>query len=304
MYRGSKIAVCIPAHNEERHIENVIKDLPDFIDLIVVVDDHSTDSTLEILESIDDPRLVSIHHTENRGVGGATVSAHMIACKHEVDIIVRMDGDEQMDPSYISTLLDPIILGVAQYTKGNRLIANEDLAKMPKIRIFGNFVLTYMTKLLTGYWSIMDSQNGYTAISRTTLEKIDYKTLARGYMFENDMLFRLNQTDAVVLDVSMPPRYGEEVSGINIRKVIPQYLAFFSTAVLKRLYRKYILIPNIMFIFSVILFLVLFLAGIYSMYAQYWGRAIIIWTFALCALFMGIGIDINNEPKPKPKDFS
>ena len=297
MYRGAKVAVCIPAHNEEKHIKNVVTTIPSFVDLIVVVDDHSSDSTLNVLESIEDKRLVVIHHTENRGVGGSTISAQMIACKHEADIIVRMDGDEQMDPRYISTLLDPIILGVAQYTKGNRLVTTDHLTKMPKIRIFGNIVLTYMNKILTGYWSIMDSQNGYTAISREALEKIDYTTLARGYMFENDMLFRLNQTNAIVLDVSMPAHYGEEVSGISIKKVIPQYLRFFSIAVLKRLYRKYILRPNALFILSVICFILLFATGAYSLFIHYWGRALIIWTISLCFLFLGIGIDINNEPK-------
>ncbi len=297
MYRDSTIAVCIPAHNEERHIAHVIEKLPDFIDTIIVVDDHSTDSTHNILLAIDDPRLVVIHHTENRGVGGSTVSAQEVACKNGADIIIRMDGDDQMDASYIPSLLDPIIIGIAQYTKGNRLISKKHMQKMPKVRVFGNYVLTYLNKMLTGYWSIMDSQNGYTAIKRETLENLDYKTLVNGYMFENDMLFRLNQKNAPVLDIPMPAHYGEEVSGIKISKVIPEYLRFFSLAVMKRLWRKYILHFHPYFALAVIAFLLTFGGGFVSLAMGYWGRAAIIWGCSLLALMVGAAIDLYYEPR-------
>lgn len=300
MYRESKIAVCIPAYNEERHIAQVIEKLPSFIDLIIVVDDHSTDSTHEILINIDDPRLIVIHHTENRGVGGSTVSAQEIACKNGADIIIRMDGDGQMDASYIPSLLDPIIIDIAQYTKGNRLIPNGSLKKMPKVRIFGNYVLTYMNKMLTGYWSIMDSQNGYTAIRREILERIDYKTLANGYMFENDMLFRLNQMNVPVLDIPMPSHYGEEVSGIRISKVIPEYLRFFSLAVMKRLWRKYILNFHLAFALAVALFLFTFISGFVLLGMGYWGRASVTWAVSLFALTIGAAIDLAHEPRVYP----
>jgi glycosyltransferase involved in cell wall biosynthesis len=296
MYHGSKIAVCIPAHNEERHIRGVVEKLPDFIDIIIVVDDHSTDSTYEVVSTIDDPRLICIHHTENRGVGGSTVSGHEIACKNGADVIIRMDGDDQMDPYYLSSLIEPITQGITQYTKGNRLVSREERKQMPKIRVFGNYVLTYMNKILTGYWSIMDSQNGYTAISRDALEKIDYQTLARGYMFENDMLFRLNQMNVPVLDIPMPAYYADEVSGIRIFKVIPEYLHFFSIAAAKRLWRKYILRFHLAFAVAVLCFFLLVAGGCVFMATQYWGRALVTWLAALVVFFVGIGIDIQNEP--------
>lgn len=298
MYHGFRIAVCIPAHNEQNFIEQVIKSLPDFIDYIIVVDDHSTDETYSILQKSAESRLIVVHHIENTGVGGATISAQDIACKNKADVLIRMDGDGQMDPIFIPTLLDPIVFGVSEYTKGNRLASREHINSMPKIRIFGNFVLTYMNKMLTGYWTITDSQNGYTAIRRTTLEKIDYKTLARGYMFENDMLFRLNQINAAVLDIPMPSNYGEEVSGIKISKVIPEYLRFFSLAVMKRLWRKYILKLNIYFACSVIGFFALLFYGFFELSQAYWGRALVSWLGSVLMLCIGAGIDIANEPHP------
>lgn len=216
MYRDRFVAVVIPAHNEERHVGAVIEDVPSFVDLVVVVDDGSTDRTAEVARSTRDPRLVVLTHRSNHGVGAAIVSGYRLALERGADVVALMGGDGQMDPADLPALLDPVVTGAADFAKGNRFSSRRSWHEMPRNRVFGNVVLSLLTKAATGYWNVFDAQNGYTAISRAALDRLSLARLETGYDFENRILMELSLIGARVRDVPIPARYGEETSGIRV----------------------------------------------------------------------------------------
>lgn len=218
------IAVVIPCHNESDFVRDVVLGLPGFVDEVVLVDDHSTDDTLAVMQAVASERFgVSVLQTPtNLGVGGAMVTGYrfIVSERPEVDVIVKMDGDGQMPPGRLTALVDPVVREGYDYAKGNRFMEPEQLDRMPAVRRFGNYMLTFMTKFASGYWHIFDVQNGFTAISREMLMRLDLSRIHSGYFFENDMLVQLNTRRARVKDVSQEARYGEEASGISLFKVI------------------------------------------------------------------------------------
>ena len=218
MYLNNKIAVVVPAYNEEQLIEKTVNTIPEFVDKIIVVDDASTDKTYdEIISLIDknNDRIITIRHEENKGVGGAIKTGYFKSLELDIDITVVMAGDGQMDPNELQKLLDPIVEGKADYTKGNRLEHAEKL-QMPRIRRIGNSVLTLLTKIASGYWGVIDPQNGYTAISKKALKEMEFDNIFDGYGCPNDFLIELNIRNMRVKDVKMSPVYGEEKSNIKI----------------------------------------------------------------------------------------
>jgi len=215
MYKDHRITTVVPAHNEANHIGSVIKTMPEFVDRIVVVDDCSSDGTGEVARTSSDPRVVVISTASNRGVGGATVLGYRRAVEFGADVIVKMDGDGQMSPEHLPHLLDAIIEEGYDYAKGNRFLTRQSLSGMPFHRVLGNIVLTFMTKMASGYWHVFDPQNGFTAIKGSVLGSLDLDSIHEGYFFENDMLIHLNVSRFRVKDVAIPARYGEEMSGIN-----------------------------------------------------------------------------------------
>ena len=220
MYKDWKIAVVVPAYNEAQLIAKTVTTIPDFIDNIIVVDDKSTDDTAIIVESLqhDYPeRLILIKHERNMGVGGAIKTGYKKAMAFDMDITVVMGGDAQMDPGQLPKLLEPIIAGRAGYTKGNRLEYDTNL-EMPRIRRFGNGALSLLTKIASGYWGVIDPQNGYTAISKQALERIELDNVYDGYGCPNDILIELNIRNVTIMDVGMPPVYQGEKSGIKITR--------------------------------------------------------------------------------------
>jgi glycosyltransferase involved in cell wall biosynthesis len=236
------IGVVVPAYNEESLIEETINGIPKYVERIYIVDDCSKDKTPEIVARMKDPRIVSIRHEKNRGVGAAIITGYKQALKENMDIVAVMAGDNQMDPDQLPGLIMPIIDGKADYTKGNRLISKDFRSGMSKWRFTGNAVLTLITKIACGYWHIMDPQNGYTAISRNALEIMDLDSIFPFYGYCNDMLIKLNTFEMRVMDVVMPARYGREKSKIRyssyIRKVSPMIFRGF----LWRLKTKYIVL--------------------------------------------------------------
>jgi len=220
LYKRKKVAVVVPAYNEERFIKNVIETIPDYVDKIYAVDDGSMDSTPKVLNEIEESRLVIVKHEKNRGVGAAIASGYKKALSDQIDIVAVMAGDGQMDPKYLSKLLDPVIEGKVAYAKGNRLISREYINEMPRWRFFGNALLTFFTKIATGYWHITDPQNGYTAISSEALKTIDVERIYPYYGCPNDILVKLNVHDFSVVDVPIPARYGDEKSKIRHYKYI------------------------------------------------------------------------------------
>ena len=219
MYKRKTIAVVIPAYNEEQLITKTIETLPEFIDHVIVVNDNSKDSTRECVEKImkeSSMKIELINHETNKGVGASIISGYKRAIALDLDIAVVMAGDAQMEPNDLPKILDPVAEGKVDYAKGNRLFNREVLDSMPKFRFFGNALLSLLTKIASGYWHIADSQSGYTAISTKILRRLNLEKIYPRYGYCNDLLVKLNVSNAVATDVYITPIYGEEKSGIRI----------------------------------------------------------------------------------------
>lgn len=234
------IAVVIPCYNVEHHVEDVVCSVPDFVETIITVDDCSTDRTAEKLQELSDPRLTVVRHDQNQGVGGAVCTGYRIALEREAEICVKMDGDGQMDPAFIPDLVAPLIRGEADYTKGNRFHHVEELKAMPTLRLLGNGVLSFAIKLVSGYWSIFDPTNGFTAIRRDGLRRISLNRFADRYFFETSVLTELNIEGAVVQDVEMPARYGDEPSSLRIRSILSSFPFLMTRALARRFFWRYL----------------------------------------------------------------
>lgn len=271
MYKNKKIAVIVPAHNEENLVSKVIDTMPDFVDEIIVVDDCSKDTTSEVVKAYVDQapeRIRLIRHETNMGVGGAILSGHKQALEDGMDIMAIMAGDAQMDPDDLPAILDPVADGEADFSKGNRFINGEAWLKMPRVRFFANAGLSFINKFASGYWHISDPQCGYTAISSDILKKINIQKLSYGYHFENSLLIHLNMVNARVVDVPIKAIYGiGERSGINHVIALFTFSIFLYKAFWWRLTQKYVIRdfhPLFFFyVFGLLFFLVGFAFGIY-----------------------------------------
>ena len=245
MYRGLTVSVVVPAYNEETQITRVIETMPDFIDQIVIIDDCSPDRTSEVVQAhplTSSGRVHLIRHEKNQGVGGAIATGYKWSRDNKFEIAVVMAGDGQMDPEDLPEILDPIVDGEADYTKGNRLVTGEAFRKIPKVRFFGNSVLSLLTKIASGYWHVADSQTGYTAINLTALQAIDWDHMYKRYGQPNDVLVKLNVANLRVVDVPIEPVYNVgEKSGIKIRKVIFTIGSLLVRLFFWRLKEKYII---------------------------------------------------------------
>lgn len=241
MYLGRRVFVVIPCYNVANHIADVLASIPAYVDGIVAVDDKSPDDTYVVLSQAADPRLDIVRHAQNRGVGGAMITGFNRAADLDAEIMVKVDGDGQMDLSYLPALLEPLAQQGYVYAKGNRLVDRKALAVMPRTRVFGNFALTFLTKMASGYWHIMDPQNGFLAITADTWKLLDHQRIYHGYFFENDMLVNLNLQRARVKDIPMPSRYGNEVSGLKIRQIIPMFSWLLINRTIYRFLTKYVL---------------------------------------------------------------
>jgi len=241
VYEGHKIAAVVPAFNEARHIATVIRTLPPWIDAILVVDDRSTDDTADVARACGDARVEVIRHTDQRGVGGATISGFRRALELGMDIAVKVDGDGQMDPQYMADLLTPLLRGECDYSKGNRFLHSDALRQMPVPRLIGSFALTFLTKLASGHWHIFDPQNGYVAIRADALRQLDLGEIACGFFFENDMLIQLNILGLRVRDVPIPAIYGDEQSKLRINRILLGFPPKLARGLLTRIWRKYVL---------------------------------------------------------------
>ncbi len=236
------IGVVVPAYNEELLIEETISGIPNYVDRIYVIDDCSTDRTPEIVKTITDPRVVSVRHEKNSGVGAAIITGYKLALEDEMDIVAVMAGDNQMDPEQLPRLLMPIIEGRADYTKGNRLLSKEFRSGMSTWRTLGNAMLTMITKIGSGYWHIMDPQNGYAAISRQALEVMNLDSIYPYYGYCNDMLVKLNAFEMRAMDVMIPAVYGRETSSIKYSRYIVKVAPMIFKSFLWRLKTKYVVL--------------------------------------------------------------
>jgi glycosyltransferase involved in cell wall biosynthesis len=271
VYRDQTVGVVVPAYNEEMLIGDTLASLPSFVDRIYAVDDSSTDSTWQLIEDLSrkDARIIAIRHEKNAGVGAAIVSGYRQSLEDGNQVTVVMAGDNQMDPELLPSIIDPIVGNCADYTKGNRLLSPEYRKGMSKWRFVGNTILTILTKFSSGYWKLMDPQNGYTAISRRALERIDLNRIYPRYGYCNDLLVKLNIFGFRVMDVEMPSRYGREKSKIRYGKYIGKVSWLLFKDFFYRLRTKYIILsfhPLVIFyLFGIAMTLTGIFAGLYTL---------------------------------------
>lgn len=261
MYRDHTVGVVVPAYNEEAFVGEVITGLPPYVDRIYAVDDGSSDGTWEEIircaraeeraEAVEPGladggvafgrRIVPLRHERNRGPGAAIKTGYRQALEEGMDVTATVDGDGQMDPDLLARLLDPVVAGDAGYAKGNRLVDPESWREMPRVRLVGNVVLSFLAKVASGYWQSRDAQNGFTAISHEALCAVGVDDLYEYYGYCDELLVRLNVHDVRVADVPMPARYGTETSTIRYSRYIPRVSSMLLRNFLWRLWRKYLL---------------------------------------------------------------
>jgi glycosyltransferase involved in cell wall biosynthesis len=308
-----KLNVVIPCYNVSKHIEGVIAGLPPEISYIITVNDCSTDNTLSVLENLalNNPKIKIVSHELNQGVGGAMITGYKKSLELGADITIKLDGDGQMDPSYIPKMAQPIIDGKADFTKGNRFYDLKALRAMPIVRRIGNLGLSFLTKAASGYWNIFDPTNGYTAIRNEMLEQINFEKLHKRYFFETSMIAELYLNNTVIHDVPMKARYGDEISGLSTSKSLFEFPPKLFVAFLRRIILKYFLldfnIGSLYLLTGMPLFLYGFFFAIikFDYYVKMGVGAptgtvilptlLIILGFQL--LLAGLAFDVNNYPK-------
>jgi glycosyltransferase involved in cell wall biosynthesis len=243
MYRNMRVAVAIPAFNEERLIAKTINSMPDFVDCIVVTNDGSTDRTLEVLHGLADEckALVVLDNERNRGVGYTVVRGLKEAVSREMDLVAVMAADAQCDPAYLSEMCDALIDEKLDYVKANRFMHLTALQAMPPFRRAGNIVITLLNKFATGYYTIFDSQNGYGVFHRTALERLPFELIGERYDYENTLLIAMSMINARIKDHPVPAVYGDEVSTIRLLPTITRALKVVWTGFWKRIYYKYVI---------------------------------------------------------------
>jgi glycosyltransferase involved in cell wall biosynthesis len=239
---GKTVAVVVPAFEEELLVAETIRGIPEFVDRIVVVDDHSSDATVERAREVGDPRVVVLEHERNGGVGAAIVTGYTHCRDEGFDVTCVMAGDNQMDPDELAGLVAPVVGGEVDYAKANRLASGEAWKLIPHSRFLGNAVLSLFTKVASGYWHVADSQAGYTALSLAALRRLDLERIYRRYGFPNDLLVHLNVVNARVRDVVSRPIYGVgERSGIRIHAVAPRISWLLFKGFWWRMKEKYVI---------------------------------------------------------------
>ena len=242
MLEGKRVAVVVPAFDEERLIGTTLSGIPDFVDLILVIDDASRDATADRARASGDSRVEVISHERNQGVGAAILTGYRRALDEGIDVTCVMAGDNQMDPADLEAIAVPVARGEVDYAKANRLFTGRAWELMPHTRYLGNAVLSLLTKIASGYWHVADSQSGYTAVGRSTLELLDLDRIYPRYGFPNDMLVHLNVINARVRDVPSRPVYGVgETSDIRLRRVIPAISWLLTKAFFWRMREKYVI---------------------------------------------------------------
>ncbi len=242
MLEGKRVAVVVPAHDEEKLIAETIRGIPDYVDRIYVIDDHSSDGTAAAVRALNLSRVELIEHERNEGVGAAILTGYRRALHDRIDVTAVMAADAQMDPADLEMLAAPVARGEVDYAKANRLFTGQAWEVIPRYRYLGNAVLSLLTKIASGYWHVADSQSGYTAISLPYLELLDLDRIYPRYGFPNDMLVHLNVWNARVRDYPSRPIYGVgERSGIRLRKVVPRIAWLLFKGFFWRLREKYVI---------------------------------------------------------------
>jgi dolichol-phosphate mannosyltransferase len=309
------ITVVIPCYNVSRHIAEVIKNLPADVTWVIAVNDLSKDNTGNALGEIqkENKKLIVINHEKNQGVGGSMLTGFKKSLELNSDITIKIDGDDQMDSSYIPQLIRPLIENKADYTKGNRFRDFKSLKKMPVVRRIGNLGLSFFIKAASGYWNIFDPNNGFVAISKEMLKTININKIHKRYFFESSMLIELYHVDAVIQEIPMKARYGDEKSSLSVTRALFGFPPKLLKAFIRRIILKYFLfdfnIASVYILFGVPFFLLGSVYGIVN-FVKYFNAQIaaptgtvviptllIILGFQL--LLSAISYDVTNFPKRK-----
>src|ERR671936_827289 len=294
MLEGKSVAVVVPAHDEETLVGATIEGIPAFVDRIYVVDDASTDATAAAARAAGDGRVEVIAHARNEGVGGAIVTGYRRAVADGVDVACVMAADNQMEPADLEKIVRPVARGEVEYAKANRLVSGQAWELIPRTRYLGNAVLSFLTKIASGYWHVADSQSGYTAIGLRTLEALDLDRVYRRYGFPNDMLVHLNVVSARVRDFPSRPIYGVgERSDLRLRRVVPRISWLLVKGFFWRMREKYVIRdfhPLVLFYALGLLMTVAGLAlGIAETVLRIMGNAVSVATVVLVALLLIFG---------------
>jgi glycosyltransferase involved in cell wall biosynthesis len=298
MIEGKRVAVVVPAYDEERLVGETLRGIPDFVDRIYVVDDASRDATADQAGGVGDPRVEVIRHERNAGVGAAIVSGYKRALEEAVDVTCVMAADNQMDPVELREIAGPVARGEVEYAKANRLVSGEAWNVIPRTRYLGNAMLSLLTKIASGYWHVADSQAGYTAISRAALARLDLDRVYARYGFPNDMLVHLNVQNARVRDVPSRPIYdvGEE-SGIRLRRVVPRISWLLVKGFWWRMAQKYVIRdfhPLVFFYaFGALMTLVGLTLGVLEVVLRILGNEITAATIVLVAVLLIAGLQLT-----------
>jgi glycosyltransferase involved in cell wall biosynthesis len=308
-----KISIVIPCYNVSKHIESVINGIPSEVLFIIVVNDCSSDSTQSKIEQIagNNSKVHILNHSINQGVGGAMISGYKKSLELGADITIKMDGDGQMDPTNIKKLVQPLIEGKADFTKGNRFRDLKSLKAMPPVRRMGNLGLSFLIKAASGYWNIFDPTNGFTAIKNEVLSEINLSKLHKRYYFETSMIAELYFSNVVICDVPMKAKYGEEISGLSSIKTLFEFPPKLFVTFLRRLILKYFLfdfnLGSLYLLTGIPVFLYGCIFGLikFEQYGKLGTAAptgtvviptlLIILGFQL--LLSGLAFDVNNYPK-------
>jgi dolichol-phosphate mannosyltransferase len=259
----NNVVAVIPCYRVTQHILELLNGIGEEVSLILAVDDFCPDGSGEYIERYcKDKRVRVLRNSLNLGVGGAVKHGYQVALQNGADIIVKIDGDGQMDPRLIPMLIAPIKGGEADYTKGNRFFNLEGLRNMPKIRLVGNTILSILTKLSSGYWNLFDPTNGYTALHAAVAHHLPFDKISNRYFFETDMLFRLNTLRAVVIDVPMDAQYGDEESNMNISRILGEFFFKHIRNFFKRIFYNYYLRDMSLASLELPLGILMFMSGI------------------------------------------
>jgi glycosyltransferase involved in cell wall biosynthesis len=298
MLEGKRVAVVVPAFDEETLVGETVRGIPAFVDRIFVVDDASRDGTVAAADGVGDERVEVLHHETNRGVGAAIATGYRRALEEGIDVTCVMAADNQMDPSELGTLVAPVAQGEVEYAKANRLVSGEAWTVIPRTRYLGNAVLSLLTKIASGYWHVADSQAGYTALSLSALRRLDLDRLYPRYGFPNDVLVHLNVQNARVRDVPSRPIYdvGEQ-SGIRLRSVVPRISWLLFKAFWWRMGQKYVIRdfhPLVFFYaFGALMLAVGFVLGLLELMLRIAGNAITPASIVLVAVLLIAGLQMT-----------
>jgi glycosyltransferase involved in cell wall biosynthesis len=298
MLEGKRVAVVVPAFDEEKLVGETIRGIPEFVDRIYVVDDASRDGTSATADAVGDPRVQLLRHERNRGVGAAIATGYRRALEERIDVTCVMAADNQMDPAELASLVEPVARGEVEYAKANRLVSGEAWEVIPRTRYLGNAVLSLLTKIASGYWHVADSQAGYTAISLAALERLHLDELYPRYGFPNDLLVHLNVQDARVRDVPSRPIYDiGERSGIRLRSVVPRISWLLFKAFWWRMGQKYVIRdfhPLVFFYsFGVVMTLAGLALGLVEAVLRILGNEITTPTIVLVAVLLIAGLQMT-----------